>query len=130
MELLHADKVPRLSVESQTGGAVSTRGMKREVDQGNHKSEVKVSKPEDADQSLDTTDGYGGGSDPLYVADFQKLGPAKRWKKNALVNQKFILTLDQKRGPKEGEDLNIGTTHAIAVATDNLIEDLKIPKDY
>ena len=29
MKLLHADKVPHLSDEHQTGGAVSTRGMKR-----------------------------------------------------------------------------------------------------
>lgn len=28
LELLHANKVPRLNVEHQTGGAVSTRGMK------------------------------------------------------------------------------------------------------
>ena len=58
------------------------------------------------------------------------MGSAKRWKQNAVVNQKFILSLDKKRGPKDGEDLNIGATHALAVATDNLIEDLKIPEDY
>lgn len=58
------------------------------------------------------------------------LGPARRWKKDAVVSQKFILSLDQKRSPKDGEDLNIGAPQAIAVATDNLIEDLKIPEDY
>ena len=47
-----------------------------------------------------------------------------------MVNQKFILTLDQQRGPNGGEDLNIAATHALAVATDNLIEELKIPEDY
>ena len=46
------------------------------------------------------------------------------------MNQKFILTLDQKRRQKEDEDLNIGATHAIAVAIDNLVEELKIPDDY
>ena len=46
-----------------------------------------------------------------------------------MVNQKFILTLDQQRGPNDGEDLNIAATHALAVATDNLIEELKIPED-
>lgn len=30
---LHADKVPRLSDEHQTGGALTTRAMKREVDE-------------------------------------------------------------------------------------------------
>ena len=37
------------------------------------------------------------------------------------------MTLDQKRRPKEGEDLNIAATHVLAVAMDNLIEDLQIP---
>ena len=91
---------------------------------------MKASKPEEADSSPTTSDEYGGVPNPLFVADVKKWGPAKRWKQNAVVNQKFIPSLDQKRGPKEGEDLNIGATHALAVATDNLIEDLKIPEDY
>ena len=130
MELSHSEKVPRLSTEGQTGGAVTTRGMKREAEQGDNTPDVKVTKQEDADQPLDPTVEYGGGKDPLYVADFKKFGPAKRWKKNTLVNQNVILTLDQKRGQKEDEDLNIGATHAIAVAIDNLVEELKIPDDY
>ena len=32
MELLHADKVHHLSIESQTGGAVATRRMKKDLD--------------------------------------------------------------------------------------------------
>ena len=39
------------------------------------------------------------------------------------MNQKFILTLDQQRGPKEDEDLHVGATHAIAVGIDKLVED-------
>ena len=46
------------------------------------------------------------------------------------MNQKFILTLDQQRGPKEDEDLHVGATHAIAVGIDKLVEDLKIPDEY
>lgn len=130
MELLHSEKVPRLSTEGQTGGALTTRGIKREPDQRDNTSDVKVTKQEDAYQRLDPTVEYGGGKDPLYVADFKKLGPAKRWNKDTLVNQKFILTIDQKRGQKETEDLNIGATHAIAAAIDNLVEELKIPGDY
>ena len=43
---LHADKVPRLSDEHQTGGAMTTRGMKREVDEEEEsKQEVKMAKP-------------------------------------------------------------------------------------
>ena len=104
--------------------------MKHETTEEESKPDVKASKPEEADSVPTTSDEYGGGPNPLFVADVKKLGPAKRWKKDAVVNQKFILSLDQTRGPKDGEDLNIGATHAIAVATDNLIEDLKIPEDY
>ena len=57
---------------------------------------MKVPKPEAVDPVTEPTDEYAGGLDPLYVADFKKLRPAKRWKENALVNQKFIITLDQK----------------------------------
>ena len=104
--------------------------MKRATNEGDNKSDVKVPKPEDTDTTAKSTDEYGGGLDPLYVADFNKLRLAKRWKQNTLVNQKFIMTLDQKRGPKEGVDLNIAATHALAVAMDNLIDDLQIPDEY
>ena len=72
----------------------------------------------------------GSESAPLFVANVIKLGPAKRWKQNAVVNQKFMMTLDQQRSPKGSEDLNIAANHAIADATDELIEELKIPEDY
>jgi len=126
---LHADKVPRLNIESQTGGIVMTRGTKR-ANEEDSKHNVKESKPDDDVELQETKGEYGGGSNPLFVADVKKLGPAKRWKQNVVVNQKFIMTLDQQRPTKEGEDLNIGATHAIAVGTDNLIEELKIPEDY
>ena len=40
---LHADKVPRMSDEHQTGGAVSTRGMKRQTTEEECKHVVKAS---------------------------------------------------------------------------------------
>lgn len=81
---LHADKVPRLSDEHETGGAVTTRGMKREVDEEEEsKQEVKMAKPDVSETTKDTNDEYGGGPNPLFVADVKKLGPAKRWKQNA-----------------------------------------------
>ena len=104
--------------------------MKRATNEGDNKSDVKVPKPEDTDTTAKSTDEYGGGLDPLYVADFNKLRLAKRWKQNTLVNQKFIMTLDQNRGPKEGEHLNTAATHALTVAMDNLIDDLQIPDEY
>ena len=64
---------------------------------------MKVPKPEAVDPVTEPTDEYAGGPDPLYVADFKKVRPAKRWKENALVNQKFIITLDQKSWPREAK---------------------------
>ena len=40
MELLHASKVPRLDVEEQTGGAVTTRGTRRAADDDIPKGKV------------------------------------------------------------------------------------------
>ena len=126
LELLHATKVPRLSVEEQVGGAVSTRGAKRPTEESN--SDVKELKREVKQQ--EENEKYNEESTPLFVANVTKLGPAKKWKQNVVVNQKFMMTLDQQRSPKELEDLNIAATHAIAEATDKLIEELKIPEDY
>ena len=123
-------KAPRLNVDPQTGGAVSTRDTKREADQ-EQKPEVKLTKQGDGETSdEDTLDSYESRSNPLFVANVTKLGPAKRWKKNIVVNQKFIMTLDQQRPPKSMEDLNIAATFAIAGAVDKLIEELAIPDDY
>ena len=80
LELLHASKVPRLSVEEQVGGAVTTRGIKRVSDE--IKPDVKELKPElklqEEKQPVEST--------PLFVANVIKLGPAKRWKQNVVVN--------------------------------------------
>ena len=129
LEVLHADKVPRLNVEEQIGSAVTTRGMKRTADQEETKSQIKLPKPEiTTPKNSIEFDVYG--EKPLFVANVTKLGPAKRWKQNAVVNQKFVMSLDQQRSPKESEDLNIEATYAIADATDKIIEELKIPEDY
>lgn len=125
LELLHADKIPHLSDDSQTGGAV-TRGMKRIGDQ-----DVKVVKElKQESKPQEDSEKFHVESTPLFMANVTKLGPAKRWKQNAVVNQKFMMTLDQKRSPKTSEDLNIEATYAIADATDELIQELKIPEDY
>ena len=69
---LHADKVPRLSDEHQTGGAVTFHGMKRETTEEESKHVVKTSKPEEADSTPTTSDEYGGGPNPLFAADVKK----------------------------------------------------------
>ena len=100
--------------------------MKRPAEDSNF--DVKELKPEMKPQ--EKNEEYNKGPTPLFVANVTKLGSAKRWKQNAVVNQKFMMTLDQQRSPKESEDLNIAATHAIAEATDHLIEELQIPEDY
>ena len=128
IELLHSRSPPE--PELQLGGAVSTRGIKRGNESKDETIETKVPKPEAVEPETDTTDEYGGGPDPLFVANIKKLGPAKSWKKKTVVNQKFIMTLEQPRGPKPDEDLNIGATHAIAVAVNKLAEENNIPEEY
>lgn len=100
--------------------------MKRPAEDSNF--DVKELKPEMKPQ--EKNEEYNKGPTPLFVANVTKLGSAKRWKQNAVVNQKFMMTLDQQRSPKESEDLNIAATHAIAEVTGHLIEELQIPEDY
>lgn len=68
LELLHAEKVPRLSVEHQTGGAVSTRGMKRVSEEEEFNPDVKAAKNEnDQEIGVDVSEGcpeYTGWSNP------------------------------------------------------------------
>ena len=78
MEALHTEKLPRLSDDHQTGGVVMIRGTKREAtEEEESKQDVKMIKPEVSETTKDTNDEYGGGPDPLFVADVKKLGPAK-----------------------------------------------------
>lgn len=68
LELLHAEKVPRLSVEHQTGGAVSTRGMKRVSEEEEFNPDAKAAKNEnDQEIGVDVSEGcpeYTGWSNP------------------------------------------------------------------
>ena len=57
MELLHADKVPHLSIESQTGGAVTTRHMKKDLDsEKKDLNPVKKEEPQAVKRKLDDED--------------------------------------------------------------------------
>ena len=131
LELIHSTSIPSVEdPETQQGGAMTTRGMKRGNESKDETIETKVAKSEADEPVEDTTDEYGGERDPLFVANVKKLRPAKRWKESAVVNQRFIMTLDQQRVPKPDEGLNIGATHAIAVAVDKLAEENNIPEEY
>ena len=131
VECSRPNKALRLNVDQQTGGAVSTRGTKREANKEEQKQEVKLLKQDDGESSdEDTSDSYAYKQAPMFIANVKKLGPAKRWKKDVVINQKFIMTLDQQRPALASEDLNIAATFAIATALERLIQELKIPDDY
>ena len=142
MELLHADKVPRLSVDHQTGGAVSTRGMKRaneeepnpdvkatrgmkRADEENPSPDVKAAKN---DQEIEKSDKYEGGPNPLFQANIYKMGKPKSWKKGKIIDQKFTFTLDQLREEKQDEDLGVAAVHALAVGMDEILDATNIDK--
>ena len=78
---MNSDKVPRLDFKEQVGGAVTTQGKKRVADEGDSKHDAKLPKAEEKEEETpenDNDEEYEGGRDPLYVADFKKLGPEKR----------------------------------------------------
>ena len=131
LELIHSTSIPSVEdPETQQDGAMTTRGIKRGNESKDETIETKEAKSEADEPVQDTTDEYGGGPDPLFVANVKKLGPAKRWKENAVVSQRFIMTLDQERVPKPDEGLNIGATLAIAEAVDKQAEENNIPEEY
>lgn len=133
LELLHSTSISSVEdSETQHGSGVNTRSMKHDIENEgeDEKKDVKIPKTEIGDKEVDTSDEYGGGPNPLFKANFKKLGPAKRWKKNIAINQRFILTIDQLLEPKQEEDLGVGMTHATAVGIDDVVEENKIPEDY
>ena len=71
MELLHSNKVPRLSDESQQGGAVTTRVTKRVFEETI--PDVKELKPDL--KPPEESEKYHVESTPLFVANVIKLGP-------------------------------------------------------
>lgn len=79
LQLLNADKVPRLSVESQQGGEVTSG--KRTLDEV-ESTPAKASK-NDSEQvdDVDHSDECGGGSNPLFKANIKKMGTPKKMEK-------------------------------------------------
>ena len=128
MELLHANKVTRLSVEHQSGGAVTTRGMKRVSEETNPDVKVAKKDQEIEAEKYDTTD---DGTDPLFQANIAKMGTPKKWKKGKVIDQKFTFTVDYLRDPKPEEDLVVEAIHALTIGMDNLMDDMEIdPTKY
>ena len=124
LELLNSGKIPRLDVEEQTGGVVSTRGTKRSAEDSN--PDVKMAKREPESSETKTDD-----EKPLFQANIAKMGTPKKWKKGKVIDQKFTFTLDYMRDPKTEEDLGVEAVHALTIGMDNLMEDMAIDtKEY
>ena len=129
LELLHANKVPRLGNEEQTGGAV-TRGMKRSGDNEETNPDVKRVK-NDLEESEGSRSKDVDYEKRLFQANIAKMGTPKKWKKGKVSDQKFTFTLDYMRDPKTEEDLGVEAIHALPIGMDNLMEDMEIdPTKY
>ena len=127
LELLNSNKVPRLSVEHQSGGAVTTRGMKRVSEETI--PDVKVAKNDQEDEAEKYMS--DDGTDPLFQANIAKMGTPKKWKKGKVIDQKFTFTLHYLRDPKPEEDLGVEAVHALTAGMDNLMDDINIdPSQY
>ena len=109
LELLNSNKVPRLDIDGQTGGAVTTCGMKRVSEETNPDVKVAKNDQEVEAEKYDTTD---DGTDPLFQGNIAKMGKPKSWKKGKVIDQKFTFTLDYLRDPKPDEDLGVEAVHA------------------
>ena len=88
MELLHANKVPRLSVEHQSGGAVTTRGMKRVSEETNPDVKVAKKDQEIEAEKYDTTD---DSTDRCFKPTSQKWEHLKNGKKEKSLIRSLLL---------------------------------------
>ena len=138
LELLNSGKIPRLSVDDQTGGAVETRGTKRattEKEQNKRKARKAAKKKiieSDGTSDEDSDDeSYADESLQLFQAKISKMGTPKKWKKGKVIDQKFTFTLEYMRDPKPDEDLGVEAVSALTEAIDKMIDELNIdPKEY
>ena len=64
-----------MRVDHQTGGAVSTRGMKRVSEDSKHN--VKAAKPDEDVELHDTKEEYSGEPNPLFIANVKKIRPSQ-----------------------------------------------------
>lgn len=146
MELLHADKVPRLSVEdSQTGGAVSTRSMKKDSvrvkeDQSPVKKEERRTvkgklEDDDVDMSYMPDDGLDDfliervdrlqlEHKPLLKANLTFLPYQRQGLKGAVKKGQFSVTFDQQRKATTEENLGEGMSESLfQVLRDTILEE-------
>ena len=141
LELLHSDNVPTLvSDESQQGGAVSTRSMKKDPE--SVKEDLKPMKDEtravkrkledDMDMSHQLDDGSDDflveranrlelSENPLFKANLTFLPYKRQGLKGAVKKEQFSVTFDQLRKPTEEESLGEGLSESLFEAVRNTI---------
>jgi len=126
LELLHSNKIPRMSIDHQIGGGVSTRGTKR-VSEEEGNTDVKVAKiNEDKPGKSDNLE-----ESALFQANMDKMGKPKSWKRGKVIDQKFTFTLEQRRETKPDEDLGVEAVYALVEVMDAMIEEMEIdPAKY
>ena len=113
MELLHSNKVPCLSIDNQTGGAVSTRSIKPPKDEprtNKRKMEEDVDMFDLMDDVLDEflverANRLALEKKPLFKADVVFLPYQRQGLKGAVKKEQFSVTFDQLRPPTEAEAL-------------------------
>ena len=119
LDLLHTNKVPRLSLGDQSGGAVSTRGMQQEsktMDQNPTKDESQSAK-----RKLDEAGLLDDGQDdflieranrleleknPLFKTNMAFFPYRRQGLKGAVKKEQFTVTFDQLRKPTREESLD------------------------
>lgn len=148
LELLHSDKVPKYANdESQQGGAVSTRSMKKDLE--SEKVDLKPLKGEPhrvkrklEDDDVDMSDLLDDGTDeflverakrlelsenPLFNANLVFLPYKRQGLKGVVKKKQFTVTFDQLRQPADEESLGEGLSEALFTAIRDVIVKPKLP---
>ena len=129
LELLHANKVPRLSLEDQTGGAVSTRSMKKDPEDitsmtKEPETKKRKFKEDDVDVSYMIDDGLDDflieradrlqlEHNPMFKANLTFLPYQRQGLKGAVKKQQFSVTFDQLRKATGEENLGDGMSESL-----------------
>ena len=140
LKFLHSEKVPRLTVESQTGGAVSTCGMKKDIESTkidpkpvkDEPRAVKRKLEDDVDMSHLLDDGLDDflvertnrlelSEDPLFKANLTFLPYKRQSLKGAVKKEQFAVTFDQLRKPTGEESLGEGLSESLFQAVGDTI---------
>ena len=147
-ELLNSEKIPRLSNDEQIGGAVNTRGMKKDLESAKkdlnpmkEKQQAVKRKLED-DDDLDMSHLMDDGLDdflveranrlelyeyPLFKANLTFLPYKRQGLKGAVKKEQFSVMFDQLRKATEEESLGDGLSESLFEVVGDTILKLNLP---